>query len=130
VNGFRYKLIIATDPFAMRGFDYRGKDIGITLLLAKSFAFEREAIQGLNRVGRFGDQCKRIMLASVPLIDETQARVYSSFLTSFMIARHALDIEIRRGNRKLSRISWPSRSWRRSSNKNRRCFIRTISRLS
>jgi hypothetical protein len=39
VNGFRYKLIIATDPFAMRGFDYRGKDIGITLLLAKSFAF-------------------------------------------------------------------------------------------
>jgi hypothetical protein len=94
VNGFRYKLIIATDPFAMRGFDYRGKDIGITLLLAKSFAFEREAIQGLNRVGRFGDQCKRIMLASVPLIDETQARVYSSFLTSFMIARHALDIDL------------------------------------
>jgi hypothetical protein len=35
VNGFRYKLIIATDPFAMRGFDYRGKDIGITLVLAK-----------------------------------------------------------------------------------------------
>jgi hypothetical protein len=55
VNCFRYKLIIATDPFAIRGFDYRVKDIGITLVLAKSFAFDREAIQGLNRVGRFGD---------------------------------------------------------------------------
>jgi hypothetical protein len=40
-NGFRYKLIIATDAFAMRGFDYRAKDLGITLVLAKSFAFER-----------------------------------------------------------------------------------------
>jgi hypothetical protein len=69
-TGFRYKLIIATDPFAMRGFDYRAKTTGITLVIAKSFAHEREAIQGLNRVGRFGDQCKRIMLAAVPLIDD------------------------------------------------------------
>jgi hypothetical protein len=69
-NDFRYKLIIATDPFAMRGFDYRAKTVGITLVVAKSFAHEREAIQGLNRVGRFGDQCKRIVLASVPLVDD------------------------------------------------------------
>jgi hypothetical protein len=34
------------------------------------------------------------MLASVPLIGETQARVYSSSLASFMKARHALDIEM------------------------------------
>jgi hypothetical protein len=69
-NEFIYKLIIATDPFAMRGFDYRSKNGSIALVIAKSFAFDREAIQGLNRVGRFGDQCKRIMLASVPLIDD------------------------------------------------------------
>jgi hypothetical protein len=50
--------------------DYRSKNGSIALVIAKSFAFDREAIQGLNRVGRFGDQCKRIMLASVPLIDD------------------------------------------------------------
>jgi hypothetical protein len=56
-----YQLVIATDPFAMRGFDYRAKTIGIALILAKSFRYEREAIQGLNRVGRNGDECKRIL---------------------------------------------------------------------
>jgi hypothetical protein len=69
-NGFRYQLIIATDPFAMRGFDYRAESGSITLVIAKSFAYAREAIQGLNRVGRLGDKCKRIVLASVPLINE------------------------------------------------------------
>jgi hypothetical protein len=39
----------------MRGFDYRAKTTGIALVLAKSFRYEREAIQGLNRVGRNGD---------------------------------------------------------------------------
>jgi hypothetical protein len=56
-----YQLVIATDSFAMRGFDYRAKTIGIALVLAKSFRYEREAIQGLNRVGRNGDECKRIL---------------------------------------------------------------------
>jgi hypothetical protein len=56
-----YQLVIATDPFAMRGFDYRAKTTGIALVLAKSFRHEREAIQGLNRVGRNGDECKRIL---------------------------------------------------------------------
>jgi hypothetical protein len=50
-----YQLVIATDPFAMRGFDYRAKTTGLALVLAKSFRYEREAIQGLNRVGRNGD---------------------------------------------------------------------------
>ena len=68
-----YQLVVATDPFAMRGFDYRVDSSfsqGIALVIAKSFAYEREAIQGLNRVGRYGDQCKRIIIDSVPLIDK------------------------------------------------------------
>jgi hypothetical protein len=38
-NAFRYQLIIATDPFAMRGFDYRASTVGIALVIAKSFAY-------------------------------------------------------------------------------------------
>jgi hypothetical protein len=64
-----YQLVIATDPFAMRGFDYRAKAIGIALVLAKSFRYEREAIQGLNRVGRNGDECKRILFKQIPVVD-------------------------------------------------------------
>jgi hypothetical protein len=64
----------------MRGFDYRAESVGITLVVAKSFVNEREAIQGLNRVGRFGDQCKRIMFESVDLISKEQSFRYSSAL--------------------------------------------------
>lgn len=54
----------------MRGFDYRAPQLGVTLVIAKSFAHEREAVQGLNRVGRFGEPCRRVRLSHVPLIDE------------------------------------------------------------
>jgi hypothetical protein len=69
---FRYQLVVATEAFAMRGFDYRAESVGITLVIVKSFINEREAIQGLNRVGRFGDQCKRIMFEQVDLVDREQ----------------------------------------------------------
>jgi hypothetical protein len=52
----------------MRGVDYRSPTVGIALMITKSFPIEREAIQGLNRVGRFGDPYNRIILASVSLI--------------------------------------------------------------
>jgi hypothetical protein len=77
---FRYQLVVATEQFAMRGFDYRAEQQGITLIVAKAFANEREVVQGLNRVGRFGDHCKRILLQGVDLIDKEQAFSYSSSL--------------------------------------------------
>lgn len=38
-----YKLVVATDPEAMRGVDYRAPSTGITLLVGKSFTNAREA---------------------------------------------------------------------------------------
>jgi hypothetical protein len=64
----------------MRGFDYRAESVGIALVIAKSFVNDREAIQGLNRVGRFGDQCRRICVNSIDLVDREQAFKYSSVL--------------------------------------------------
>jgi hypothetical protein len=77
----------------MRGFDYRAESIGITLVVAKSFINEREAIQGLNRVGRFGDQCKRILLEQVDLVDREQSFQYSSALNQFVAAEQQKRIE-------------------------------------
>ena len=64
-----YRLVIATDPDAMRGVDYRAPLTGITLLIGKSFANAREADQGLKRVGRFKDSCQRIAIDGTPLVD-------------------------------------------------------------
>ena len=36
-----YTLLVANSSFGMRGFDYRSKTKGITLILAKSFANQR-----------------------------------------------------------------------------------------
>lgn len=64
-----HRLCVATDTWAMRGLNYRGSRHGITLIILKSFACERDALQGLMRVGRFGDKCIRERLVDCPLVD-------------------------------------------------------------
>jgi hypothetical protein len=82
---------VATDKFAMRGFDYRGNMV--TLILAKSFENEREAMQALNRVGRFGDDCKRILLESVPLLDDDAVFNYNTRLQAIYSPHATLKLE-------------------------------------
>jgi superfamily II DNA/RNA helicase len=64
-----YRVVVATDSFAMRGIDYRSAVVTMTLAIAKSFENQREAIQGFNRVGRFGDVCMRTRFSEVKLVD-------------------------------------------------------------
>jgi hypothetical protein len=68
----------------MRGFDYRAKTKGITLILAASFTNQRQALQGLCRVGRFGDPCKRYIAKDVSLIDEKRKLKYEATLLQFL----------------------------------------------
>jgi len=56
----QYPLLIATKAELMRGIDYRAPNLGIALVLCKSFNNRREVQQGLGRVGRNGDPCKRV----------------------------------------------------------------------
>jgi len=64
-----FKLVIATDEFAMRGIDYRCERATIALVIAKTFSCTVEALQGMARVGRFKDQCKRIRFQNVAMVD-------------------------------------------------------------
>jgi hypothetical protein len=66
----KFPLIVVTTPFAMRGIDYRAPKNGITQIIATSFKNKREALQGQERVGRFGDPCLRISIDGIPLIDK------------------------------------------------------------
>jgi hypothetical protein len=59
--------------FGMRGLDYRSATVPIHLIIAKSFDTERGALQGLNRVGRFGDRCTRVRFTDTALINKAAA---------------------------------------------------------
>lgn len=56
----------------MRGIDYRCEKFTMTEVIAKSFSCTVEARQGLDRVGRFNDPCKRIRFQDVEMVDEKQ----------------------------------------------------------
>ena len=53
----------------MRGLDYRCLKSQMPLVIANAFENTREAMQGLARVGRFGDVCKRIRFVDTQLVD-------------------------------------------------------------
>lgn len=76
-------LIVTSSSFGMRGFDYRSSK-GIALVIAASFTNQRQASQGLNRVGRFGDPCKRVIAKGVELIDKEKELNYTASLIQFM----------------------------------------------
>jgi hypothetical protein len=64
----------------MRGTDYRCYNASIDLIIATSFENFREATQGLQRVGRFGDKCRRYLVAGVPFIDKDREHTYNGRL--------------------------------------------------
>ena len=63
-------VLIVTKPLLMRGFDYRAPKMGIELLIAKSFENQRAYEQGLGRVGRNRDPCKRFLLEKLDPVDK------------------------------------------------------------
>lgn len=73
-----YSLVIAVEAETMRGVDYRAPQVGIMLLIGKSFANAREAGQGLARVGRLTDKCLRIAIEGIPLVDPEQEGFYQA----------------------------------------------------
>jgi hypothetical protein len=70
-----YPLLVAVG-FGMRGVDYRAPGTGIALFISTSFSHERDAIQGVNRVGRFGEHCVRYLVDGVALIDEKSSSTH------------------------------------------------------
>jgi hypothetical protein len=82
ING-SFPLIVVTTQFGMRGIDYRASTLGITLFNYASYDNMREAMQGLCRVGRFGDHFKIYMVEGTPLIDKQKSLDYDIKLMKF-----------------------------------------------
>jgi len=91
----KYRVVVALDKSAMRGLDYRSDGIPITLVIAKSFDNKREAAQGLSRVGRFGDTCKRVQFKDTPLIDVKAHTTYKMKLFKFIEAMQKKPVQMK-----------------------------------
>ena len=61
--------MIVADEAMMRGVDYRSDGKGLLLVINKTFTTNRDAEQGLARVGRFGDQGCRVLVKGIELVD-------------------------------------------------------------
>ena len=80
-----YKLLVSLDQFGMRGLDYRSKSNPLFLVVAQQFSCVREALQGVSRVGRFGDPCRRIKFADCQELVDQQSQVdHNARLLSFI----------------------------------------------
>ena len=79
-----YKILFNVNQFGMRGIDYRSQRNTLYLVIAQGFDCTREALQGMARVGRFGDQCKRIKFSDVELVDKRQQLMYNAKLMQYV----------------------------------------------
>ena len=73
----------------------------------KPFAHDRDAVQGVNRVGRFGDKCRRLKLRSIETVDPELQLSYYTQLNKVHIDKEKddarLDLEKRATNEKEQR---------------------------
>ena len=67
----------------MRAIDYRAPTLGIMLVKAKPFDHYRQAQQGLGRVGRNNDPCKRVIIKGINLVDEDKKIAYHAHLMEY-----------------------------------------------
>ena len=80
-----YKLLFSVDEFGMRGIDYRSRTNVLHLVVAQQFSCTREALQGVARVGRFGDSCKKIKFSDCRnLVDKRLEAKYHAELLEFV----------------------------------------------
>lgn len=80
-----YKIVFSVDEFGMRGIDYRSRTNVLHLVVAQQFSCTREALQGVARVGRFGDPCKKIKFSDCQnLVDKRLEGKYHAELLEFI----------------------------------------------
>ena len=76
-NSYRVKLI--SKQYGIRGLDYRSFDnnLGICLIVLSSCMSQREYLQLLQRVGRYNEQCHRILNNKIAKVD---TKAYNTFV--------------------------------------------------
>ena len=66
----KFSVFVVTDRLVMIGSDFKAPTTGLTMILDRGLESDREALQALSRVGRYGERCVRMMTSRTSLIDE------------------------------------------------------------
>jgi len=66
----QFSVFVVTDRSVMIGTDFKAPTTGMTLILDRGLESEREALQALSRVGRYGERCVRMITSRASLVDE------------------------------------------------------------
>ena len=69
--GNRYPVKLIRRKYGIRGLDYRapGNPLGICLIILSSCRSERQFLQLLKRVGRYDEDCHRILNSKIDKVD-------------------------------------------------------------
>ena len=65
----QFSVFIVTDRLVVIGTDFRAPTTGMTQVLDRGLESDREAMQALSRVGRYGERCERMITSRTELID-------------------------------------------------------------
>ena len=80
-----YKLIVSDDANLLsRGIDFRGGQNGLTFLQTKSAPTKRAMDQLGFRVGRMGEDCRRVRVAGIQAVDSAAELQYRKRLMAFL----------------------------------------------
>ena len=66
----QFSVFVVTDKSVMIGTDFKAPTTGMTLILDRGLESEREALQALSKVGRYGERCVRMITSRASLVDE------------------------------------------------------------
>jgi hypothetical protein len=87
-----YPVYLANEKYGMRGLDYRasGNKHGICLLVCSPFDNRVNYHQGLMRVGRYGDECNRIINSQIMEVDALLNSTYKAGIRKDLEAIEAM----------------------------------------
>lgn len=80
-----YPVVLTAEDWAMRGMDFRAVKLGICLIVDKGFETQRDADQGLARVGRFKDRCERLITYGTQMIDKERNLAVINRMRQFLV---------------------------------------------
>ena len=82
----KFSDFVVTDRMVMIGIDFKSPTTGMNLILDRGLESEREAVQALSRVGRYGERCVRMITSLASLIDETLHQGLVKRLIDYQVA--------------------------------------------
>ena len=81
----KFTVFVVTDRLVVRGTDFRAPMTGITEIIDIGLESDREALQALSRVGRYGERFEHLITSCTSLVDETLKKILIKILINYQV---------------------------------------------